>query len=89
MTDEPVSLMDVLPTIARAVHVQLPANHVVDGKDLLPLLSGQEERSCHEFLFHYCQDRVDAVRYRPREGESLLTVNIWTLFLGSFVLPSI
>ena len=72
VTDEPVSLMDVLPTIARAVHAQLPANHVVDGKDLLPLLTGDEGRSPHEFLFHYCQDRVDAVRYRPREGE-------WTL----------
>ncbi|XP_070180146.1 steryl-sulfatase-like isoform X2 [Littorina saxatilis] len=71
VTDEPISLMDVMPTIAHALHVQLPANHVVDGKDLLPLLSGEEKRSPHEFLFHYCQDEVHAVRYRPRDGSKV------------------
>nr|KAG5712910.1 hypothetical protein BaRGS_007507 [Batillaria attramentaria] len=60
VTDEPVSLMDVLPTVAQALHVQLPASHVTDGRDLVPLLSGEEVVSAHEFLFHYCQNRVHA-----------------------------
>ena len=70
--DEPVSLMDVLPTLATLLHVPLDSvvttGHVVDGVSLVPLLTGQETVSPHEFLFHYCLDSVHAVRYRPRTG---------------------
>nr|KAG5711997.1 hypothetical protein BaRGS_026438 [Batillaria attramentaria] len=59
---EPVSLMDVLPTIAGLLHVPLPNGVTLDGKDLVPLLTGQTSVSPHEFLFHYCGIRVDAVR---------------------------
>ncbi|KAK7505580.1 hypothetical protein BaRGS_00003325 [Batillaria attramentaria] len=65
VTDEPVSLMDVLPTVAQALHVQLPASHVTDGRDLVPLLSGEEVVSAHEFLFHYCTNVWKLVMYEP------------------------
>ncbi|KAK7504181.1 hypothetical protein BaRGS_00004485 [Batillaria attramentaria] len=73
---EPVSLMDMLPTIASLLHAPLPSGVTLDGKDLVPLLTGQTSVSPHEFLFHYCGDRVHAVRYRPRTG----TV-VWKLLL--------
>ena len=64
--------MDVLPTLAALLHVPLDSvvtsGHVVDGASLVPLLTGRETVSPHEFLFHYCQDSVHAVRYRPRTG---------------------
>ena len=64
--------MDVLPTLAALLHVPLDSDvtsgHVVDGASLVPLLTGRETVSPHEFLFHYCQDSVHAVRYRPRTG---------------------
>ena len=70
---EPVSLMDVLPTLADLMHVPLSdvisPGHVIDGISLIPLLEGQEPVTRHQFLFHYCQDSVHAVRFRPRTGE--------------------
>lgn len=77
VTDEPVSLMDVFPTIAHALNVKLPPGHVADGLDLLPLLSGQENVSPHAFLFHYCQDRIHAVRHRPRTGTSVFKLVLY------------
>ncbi|PVD24528.1 hypothetical protein C0Q70_15011 [Pomacea canaliculata] len=74
--DEPVSLMDIAPTIADLLHVPLPSDRVMDGKSLVPLLTGETETSAHEFLFHYCQDEVHAVRYRPRTGNT-----VWKLSL--------
>ncbi|PVD27835.1 hypothetical protein C0Q70_13010 [Pomacea canaliculata] len=69
--DEPVSLMDIVPTIADLLHVPLPGDRVIDGKSLVPLLTGETQTSAHEFLFHYCQDEVHAVRYRPRTGNKV------------------
>ncbi|XP_076442770.1 steryl-sulfatase-like [Babylonia areolata] len=69
---EPVSLMDVLPTVAELLNVSdVTVGHVVDGVSMVPLLRGEERVSPHEFLFHYCQDSVHAVTYRPRLGTSL------------------
>nr|KAG5711999.1 hypothetical protein BaRGS_026440 [Batillaria attramentaria] len=62
VVEEPVSLMDVLPTIASLLHVPLPSGVTLDGKNMMPLLTGRTSVSSHEFLFHYCGDRVHAVR---------------------------
>lgn len=35
----------------------------------MPLLRGMRARSEHEFLFHYCNAYLNAVRWRPRDGE--------------------
>jgi arylsulfatase A-like enzyme len=71
VVDEPVSLMDVFPTVARALRVRLPPSLVVDGRDLTELVTGREKVSPHEFMMHYCQGDVHAVRYRPRQGQLL------------------
>lgn len=74
--DEPVSLMDVLPTVAHVLNVSLPDDLVIDGHNLLPLLTGQMTSSPHEFLFHYCQEKVHAVRYRPRTGKYSMGIRL-------------
>ncbi|KAK7504182.1 hypothetical protein BaRGS_00004486 [Batillaria attramentaria] len=73
---EPISLMDMLPTVASLLHVPLPSGVTLDGKDMVPLLTGQTSVSPHGFLFHYCQDQVHAVRYRPEQGDK-----VWKLAL--------
>lgn len=35
----------------------------------MPLLRGTRLRSEHEFLFHYCNAYLNAVRWWPRDGE--------------------
>ena len=43
--------IDVFPTIVRAAGADLPADRVIDGKDILPLLEGSVEASPHEGIY--------------------------------------
>jgi len=47
----PVSSIDLLPTIAAAAGVALPADRVIDGVDLLPHLQGKQASAPHDVLF--------------------------------------
>jgi arylsulfatase A-like enzyme len=70
------SNLDVLPTVAAITGVTIPTHvsetgyapapaGIVDGRDLSRLLSGQlaPGEAVHEFLFHYCDMTVAAVRH--------------------------
>ncbi|XP_019480192.1 PREDICTED: steryl-sulfatase [Hipposideros armiger] len=50
-------------------------HRIIDGHDLMPLLLGQRQRSEHEFLFHYCNVYLNAVRWHPPNSTS-----IWKAF---------
>uniref|UniRef100_A0A8D2DWB4 Steryl-sulfatase n=1 Tax=Sciurus vulgaris TaxID=55149 RepID=A0A8D2DWB4_SCIVU len=73
--DEPTSNMDIFPTVAKLAGSPLPKDRIIDGRDLMPLLEGRSRRSEHEFLFHYCNAYLSAVRWSPRNGTS-----IWKAF---------
>ncbi|MEJ1288901.1 hypothetical protein NN561_019937 [Cricetulus griseus] len=49
------------------VNTHIPCR-IIDGRDLMPLLQRQTPRSAHEFLFHYCNAYLNAVRWSPRNG---------------------
>jgi len=53
--------MDLLPTVAKQAGGDVPQDRIVDGKDLLPLLTNRTKDSSHEFTFHYCGDQIHAV----------------------------
>ncbi|XP_012863991.1 steryl-sulfatase [Echinops telfairi] len=72
---EPTSNMDIFPTVAKLAGSPLPDDRIIDGRDLMPLLQGQSPRSEHEFLFHYCNSYLNAVRWHPRDSTS-----IWKAF---------
>lgn len=73
--DEPTSNMDIFPTVLNLAGVSKPSDRVIDGHDLLPLLQGQVERSEHEFMFHYCNAQLNAVRWHPPNSNA-----IWKAF---------
>ena len=56
--------IDVLPTVATALGVELPKDRVIDGKDLTPLLSnaGNVSSPVHEALYIYWGEHLQAVR---------------------------
>ncbi|XP_074463062.1 steryl-sulfatase [Larus michahellis] len=76
--DEPTSNMDIFPTIVKLAEAQLPSDRIIDGHDLMPLLQGKVTRSKHEFLFHYCNAYLNAVRWHPRNSESVWKVFFFT-----------
>ncbi|XP_078573792.1 steryl-sulfatase-like [Branchiostoma floridae x Branchiostoma japonicum] len=68
IVSEATSQMDIFPTVADIIGAPLPQDRVIDGRNILSLLGGAEVTSPHDFLFHYCDEYVHAVRYRPKEG---------------------
>ena len=56
--------MDLLPTLARLAGTATPADRVIDGKDIWPLISGEPgARTPHEAFFYYSRaGKLSAVR---------------------------
>ncbi|XP_060039096.1 arylsulfatase L-like [Erinaceus europaeus] len=75
---EPTSLMDVFPTLCYLAGAEPPRDRVIDGRDLMPLLSGSPGRPPHEFLFHYCEDVLHAARWHPARGGPVWKVHYVT-----------
>ncbi|XP_012637922.1 steryl-sulfatase isoform X2 [Microcebus murinus] len=71
----PTSNMDIFPTVAKLAGSPLPEDRIIDGRDLMPLLQGKSQRSDHEFLFHYCNAYLNAVRWHPPNSTA-----IWKAF---------
>lgn len=60
---ELASTIDLLPTIAKLAGTNAPADRIIDGRDLWPLMSGQPgARSPHEALYFYWGQGLEAVR---------------------------
>ena len=60
--------MDLLPTLAGLVNGEIPADHVLDGKDICALMQGGETaRSPHEAFFYY--GREDHTLHAVRSGK--------------------
>ncbi|XP_007952219.1 steryl-sulfatase [Orycteropus afer afer] len=76
--DEPTSNMDVFPTVVKLAGSPLPEDRIIDGRDLMPLLQGKSQRSDHEFLFHYCNSYLNAVRWHPRNSTAIWKVFFFT-----------
>lgn len=65
----PTSQLDLFPTIATMLDIPLPADRVIDGEDMMPLLTGKVNAPLREFLMHYCGDTIQAARYIPADGK--------------------
>jgi arylsulfatase A len=73
---EPISMLDLFPTIASLAGAKVPADRVLDGQDLSKLLIQGEQPSKPRLLFDYFGPQLQAVR----EGQ-------WKLFLPIDHLP--
>ena len=65
----PTSNMDVMPTVAELSGAPLPSDRIIDGRSMMPLLSGKTRDATHEMLFHYCGEDIHAARYAPPGSE--------------------
>jgi len=46
-----VSAMDIIPTALAAANISIPAELQVEGRDILPQLTGESSQSAHEYLY--------------------------------------
>ncbi len=58
-----VTTMDLLPTFAKLIGAKLPDNRIIDGKDILPVLTEGTE-SPHEYFFYSHWGTLEAVRWK-------------------------
>ena len=59
--------MDLLPTFCALAGVELPSDRKIDGKNIMPILMGQQTQTPHEFLYYYNGLNLQAVRARQLE----------------------
>jgi arylsulfatase A len=60
---EMAATIDVLPTVAALVGVELPKDRIIDGKDIRPLMAGTPgAKSPHEAYYFYWGGHLQAVR---------------------------
>ncbi len=59
--NEVVTAMDLFPTFGKIAGADLPSERVIDGKDILPVLT-QNAGSPHEAFFYYKGNALKAVR---------------------------
>ena len=60
--DAPVSQIDIMPTLAAAAGADLPAGVVIDGMNLLPLVTGEDGFSRHNDALFWQSGPYKAVR---------------------------
>ncbi|XP_014674019.1 PREDICTED: arylsulfatase H-like [Priapulus caudatus] len=75
---QPTSLMDVLPTLCHVLDVPLPANRVIDGRNVWPLITGRADETPHDVMFHYCGRDIHAARYSPKDENAVWKVHFAT-----------
>ena len=61
--DELASTMDLLPTFAKLAGGSAPTDRIIDGKDIAPLLFGEEgAKTPHEVYYYYASEQLQAIR---------------------------
>jgi arylsulfatase A-like enzyme len=59
---EIATTMDLLPTLARLAGAKPPADRIIDGKDIWPLMTKPKARTPYKELFYYFEGQLGAVR---------------------------
>jgi arylsulfatase A len=61
--------LDIMPTLAGLAGTEPPADRVIDGKNIWPVLSGKSENSSHEYFHYMAGSREGEVNYRAIRDE--------------------
>ena len=62
VSDVTLTSMDLLPLFCQLAGVEQPRDRKIDGKNILPILQGEETETPHQFLYYYNGTNLQAVR---------------------------
>ena len=62
VSDVTLTSMDLLPLFCSLAGIDLPTDRMIDGKNILPILQGQETETPHKLLYYYNGTNLQAVR---------------------------
>ncbi|MBI9061093.1 MAG: sulfatase-like hydrolase/transferase [Marinilabiliaceae bacterium] len=84
--DEPIAAMDLFTTFAHVAGAEIPQDRVIDGKDILPLMKGEEgARSPHKAIYGF-KARGGLMSVRYKNWKMVLPGKHWT---GEFTSPQL
>jgi len=64
VNNSPAATIDMLPTILKAAGLAPPADRIIDGEDIMPLLKSARAKTPHEAIFGMAGTRLMIVRSR-------------------------
>ncbi|MBI9087312.1 MAG: sulfatase [Desulfobacterales bacterium] len=79
----PLMNIDLYPTILSVAGADRPGDRVIDGRNILPILTGQKSQSPHEALFYYHYDLLEGVRVGKWKYFRKLNRYVWPVPLDS------
>ncbi|XP_065054840.1 steryl-sulfatase-like [Rhopilema esculentum] len=78
-TDVPTSSLDFFPTVLKVAGIKVPENRVLDGEDILEVLTGKaSDRFQERFIFHYCDAVIQAVTFADNESSKVWKIHYIT-----------
>jgi len=86
VSHEPVISMDIMATALAAAGLEPPAGYELDGRNLLPLLSGQAKQPVHENLFWAGQLAQKWVTNQGGMGDEMTAPPAWAVRQGRWML---
>ncbi|HXK65571.1 MAG TPA: hypothetical protein PK348_04835, partial [Spirochaetota bacterium] len=54
--------IDFFPTVCNLAGLTLPKDRIIDGKDLMPLLTGKSKQSPHDALYFFHYREIEGIR---------------------------
>lgn len=63
VSDEIVSTLDMMPTLAALAGAKAPKDRIIDGFDQTALIAGKSEKSARDTFYYHLKDEIHAVRH--------------------------
>ncbi len=80
--------IDIFPTLLNLAGVQLPADRIIDGKDIFSLMRGRTQESPHEELYFYHYDLLAGIRMKNWKYYRQINRYVWPIPLDAAPVPN-
>ena len=74
VSDVVTTQLDIFPLVSALTNSPLPQDREIDGKNILSVLKGEQTDSPYDYVYHYCDGVIVAVRYMPKGGEFFVII---------------